>query len=46
MDRPIPDEIVACVERLGEALAAGSEEGRDRPLRGPDLVRRDRWLAT
>ena len=32
MDRPIPGEIVACLERLGEALAAWCEEGRDRTL--------------
>lgn len=32
MTRPIPGEIVACLERLGEALAVWCEEGRDRAL--------------
>ena len=32
MDRPIPEEIVACVQALAASLAAWCERGRDRPL--------------
>jgi len=32
MDRPIPAEIVACVQELASALGAWCEQGRDRPL--------------
>lgn len=32
MDRPIPDEIVACVQELAAALGAWCEQGRDRSL--------------
>jgi hypothetical protein len=32
MDRPIPDEIVACVQELAASLGAWCEQGRDRTL--------------
>ena len=32
MDRPIPAEIVACVQELAAAWGAWCEQGRDRSL--------------